>query len=187
MKRADAVGQLKQTWAILNADLDSAVEYGRIDNTPYAQRALARAFFAVVEGLSYQMRQVTLASLVGTEFITEQEVQLLREVRHSLDEKGNPKETPVFLLFPESPPLSSGLRFRQLPNGELVQDRDIFLGDYLALQGLYEYLAMYRLAHGDETLVEYLLGKYEIPRNRFEIAMHLAGEPMSSRADSDAL
>ena len=102
MNRADAVGHLKQTWAILNADLDAAVEYGRLDNTPYAQRALVRAFFAAVEGLSYQMRQVTLASLAGTELITEQEVQLLREVRHSLDEKGHPKETPVFLPFPES-------------------------------------------------------------------------------------
>lgn len=101
MNRADAVAQLKQTWAILNADLDAAVEYGRLGNTPYAQRALVRAFFAAVEGLSYQMRQVTLASLSGTEIITEQEVQLLREVRHSLDDKGHPKETPVFLPFPE--------------------------------------------------------------------------------------
>ena len=102
MNRADAVAQLKQTWAILNADLDAAVEYGRLDNTPYAQRALVRAFFAAVEGLSYQMRQVTLASLAGTEFITDQEVQLLREVRQSLDEKGFPKETPAFLPFPKS-------------------------------------------------------------------------------------
>ncbi|MBE2263877.1 MAG: hypothetical protein IAE92_14110 [Burkholderiaceae bacterium] len=102
MNRADAVAQLQQTWEILNADLDAAVKYGRLDNTPYAQRALVRAFFAAVEGLSFQMRQVTLASLAGTEFITEQEVQLLREVRHSLDEKGHPKETPVFLPFPES-------------------------------------------------------------------------------------
>jgi hypothetical protein len=102
MNRADAVAQLKQTWAILNADLGAAVAYGRLENTPYAQRALVRAFFAAVEGLSYQMRQVTLASLAGTRFVTEQEVQLLREVRHSLDQKGHPKETPVFLPFPES-------------------------------------------------------------------------------------
>jgi len=102
MNRADAVAQLKQTWAILNADLDAAVEYGRLDNTPYAQRALVRAFFAAVEGLSYQMRQVTLASLAGTEFVTEQEVQLLREVRHSLNDKGQPKQGPSFLPFPES-------------------------------------------------------------------------------------
>ena len=102
MDRKAAVEQLKQTWAILNSDLDAAVEYGRIDNSPYAQRALVRAFFAAVEGLSYQMRQVTLASLAGTEFVTEQEVQLLREVRHSLDDKGRPKEAPSFLPFPDS-------------------------------------------------------------------------------------
>ena len=102
MNRAEAVAQLKQTWAILNADLDAAVEYGRGDNTSYAQRALVRAFFAAVEGLSYQMRQVTLASLAETEFVTEQEVQLLREVRHTLNDKGQPKEAPGFLPFPES-------------------------------------------------------------------------------------
>lgn len=102
MNRADAVTQLKQTWTILNADIDAAVEYGRLNNTPYAQRALVRAFFAAVEGLSYQMRQVTLASLAGTEFVTEEEVQLLREVRYSLDQNGRPKAAPTFLPFPES-------------------------------------------------------------------------------------
>lgn len=102
MNRAEAVDQLKQTWSILNADLEAAIQYGRVDNTPYAQRALVRAFFAVVEGLSYQMRQVTLASLAETEFLTDQEIQLLREVRHSLDDKGHPKATPNFLSFPES-------------------------------------------------------------------------------------
>lgn len=102
MNRADAVAQLKQTWEILNADLDAAVDYGRLNNTPYSQRALVRAFFAAVEGLSYQMRQVTLASLAKTEFLTEKEVQLLREVRYSLNEKGQPKEAPSFLPFPES-------------------------------------------------------------------------------------
>jgi len=102
MTRADAVAQLKQTWAILKADLDAAVAYGRNENTPYAQRSLVRTFFAAVEGLSYQMRQVTLASLAGTDLVTEQEIQLLREVRYSLDQKGRPKEAPCFLPFPES-------------------------------------------------------------------------------------
>ena len=102
MDRAEVVDQLKQTWSILNADLDAAVEYGQLDNTSYAQRALVRAFFAAVEGLSYQMRQVTLASLSGTDFVTPQEAQLLREVRNSIDEKGRPKETSNFLPFPES-------------------------------------------------------------------------------------
>lgn len=102
MKRADALAQLKATWAILDADLAAAVEYGRVDNTPYAQRALVRTFFAAVEGLSYQMRQVTLASLAGTGLVSEQETQLLREVRRYIDEKGREKETTAFLKFPES-------------------------------------------------------------------------------------
>ncbi len=102
MNRANAVTQLKQTWTILSADIDAAVEYGRLNNTPYAQRALVRAFFAAVEGLSYQMRQVTLASLAGTECLTEAEVHLLREVRYSLDQNGRPKQAPTFLQFPES-------------------------------------------------------------------------------------
>ena len=100
--RARAVEQLKKTWAILDSDIGAALAYGREDNTPYAQRAMVRAFFAAVEGLSYQMRQVTLASLAGTELLSEQETQLLREVRHSIDDRGHPKEAPSFLPFPGS-------------------------------------------------------------------------------------
>jgi len=37
MNRTEAVNRLKETWSILNTDLDAAVSYGRIDNTPYAQ------------------------------------------------------------------------------------------------------------------------------------------------------
>lgn len=100
--RAKAVEQLKATWAILDADMTAALNYGRAGNTPYAQRAMVRAFFAAVEGLSFQMRQVTLASLAGTNLLSDQETQLLREVRHSIDDKGRPREVANFLQFPAS-------------------------------------------------------------------------------------
>lgn len=102
MNRRTAVAQLKAVWRILSNDVDAATAYGQIENTSYAQRALVRAQFALIEGLSYSLRQVTLASLHGTEFLTEREVALLREERYSIDEKGRPKTTPQFLKFPDS-------------------------------------------------------------------------------------
>lgn len=102
MDRAAAVDQLKSVWAILSSDVDCAVEYGRTANTPYAQRALVRAFFAAVEGLSYQLRVVTLASLEKTEYLSTAEVALLREERYALDRKGHPNASQSFLQFPES-------------------------------------------------------------------------------------
>ena len=86
--RRETVDQLKSIWKILNEDLDLAVEYGKAANTPYAQRALVRAFFAAVEGLSYQLRQVTLASLGATDLLSQPEKHLLEECRHSLDNQG---------------------------------------------------------------------------------------------------
>jgi hypothetical protein len=102
MTRAEAVAQLKAVWAILNSDLDAALDYGRQANAPYAQRALVRAHFALVEGLSFQLRQISIASLEGTNFLTPVELVLLKEERHSVDEKGRPKTTEQYLPFPQS-------------------------------------------------------------------------------------
>ncbi|MDP1862350.1 MAG: hypothetical protein Q8K52_00410 [Thiobacillus sp.] len=102
MNRRTAVAQLQAVWDILNRDVDAATSYGQFEKTPYAQRALVRAHFALIEGLSYSLRQVTLASLHGTEFLTEAEVALLREERYSIDEKGHPKAIQQFLKFPDS-------------------------------------------------------------------------------------
>lgn len=102
MDRKAAVAQLQTVWSILSRDVDAATAYGQMEKTPYAQRALVRAHFALIEGLSYSLRQVTLASLQGTEFLTEAEVALLREERYSIDEKGHPKTAPQFLKFPDS-------------------------------------------------------------------------------------
>lgn len=102
MTRAEAVAQLKAVWAILNADLEAALAYGRQADTPYAERALVRAHFALVEGLSYQLRQVTIASLEGTALLTPSELTLLREERHVVDDKGHPKTSEQYLPFPQS-------------------------------------------------------------------------------------
>jgi hypothetical protein len=102
MNRRTAVAQLQAVWSVLSSDVDAATTYVQIENTTYAQRTLIRAHFALVEGLSYSLRQVTLASLQGTEFLTEAEVALLREERYSIDEKGRPKTAQQFLKFPDS-------------------------------------------------------------------------------------
>lgn len=102
MTRSEAVDELKALWQMLDADLTEAVAYGQSNNTPYAQRALVRAHFALIEGLSFALRQVTLASLGGTEHLSEEEVILLREQRPSIDEQGRPKATQQYLKFPDS-------------------------------------------------------------------------------------
>lgn len=102
MTRAEAVAQLKDVWKTLNADLDAALAYGRQADTAYAARALVRAHFALVEGLSYQLRQVTIATLEGTALLTPTELTLLREERHVVDDSGHPKTSEQFLPFPQS-------------------------------------------------------------------------------------
>lgn len=102
MNRAVAVAELKDVWAALSADQDAAVAYEKESNTPYAQRALIRANFALMEGMSYQLRAVTLASLQSTKFLAEKEIALLREERYTIDEKGKPQTNESFLRFPES-------------------------------------------------------------------------------------
>ncbi len=102
MNRSDAVNELKDTWRTLAADLDAASRAENADGSQYAKRALVRAFFAQVEGLTYQLRQVTLASLQNTNLLSAAEVLLLREVRQSIDDKGNVRELTSYLPFPDS-------------------------------------------------------------------------------------
>lgn len=102
MNRRESVEQLKAVWKILDDDLDLAVKYGQSDNTAYAQRALLRTFFAAVEGLSYQLRQVTLASIGNSPILSSAEKNLLQEKRYSLDKAGQPKSDEAHLQFPQS-------------------------------------------------------------------------------------
>jgi hypothetical protein len=102
ISRAEAVAQLKQCWAIVSGDIDRATKYCDAAGTPYARRALVRTFFAAVEAVSFQLRQVTLASAAGMNYLSPAEVMLLREQRYLLDDKGQPKIVDQFLRFPNS-------------------------------------------------------------------------------------
>lgn len=99
MNRADAVDQLKRVFTVLIKDVDEAVAYGRTNPSPFAHRTLVRTHFALVEGLAYQLRQVTLASLEGTELLTLVEVAILKEERYALNAKGHPEVRENFQNF----------------------------------------------------------------------------------------
>jgi hypothetical protein len=62
--------------------------------------------------------------------------------------------------------LKNGLVFRVLSNGELIQDRDIWLRAKLAIDGMFRYLDLYKSAGGDSPLVDYYYGRYEFAKNR---------------------
>jgi hypothetical protein len=102
LNRSEAINEMKAIWSVLDSDIELALEYGRVADTPYAQRALVRAFFAAVEGLSYQLRQVTLATLGKSKLLTYSERALLAEERYFIDDKGQSKSTSAFLQFPQS-------------------------------------------------------------------------------------
>ncbi|EIL88254.1 hypothetical protein UU9_13231 [Rhodanobacter fulvus Jip2] len=72
------------------------------------------------------------------------------------------------------PIVAQGLKFRVLPDGELIQDRDIWLRAHLAAEGIFRYLELYKEAGGDMSLVQYLTEKYEIARNRLLSSGHEA-------------
>lgn len=91
MIRMEAVYELRQVFTVLNDDLDAALKAGRQDPTQFAHRTLIRTYFAFVEGIAYQLRQVTRASLEDTDLLTQGERALLREERFQLNMKGEPE------------------------------------------------------------------------------------------------
>lgn len=91
MIRIEAVNELKQVFITLNEDLDAALKVGRQDPSQFAHRTLIRTYFAFVEGIAYQLRQVTRASLEDTDLLTQGERALLREERFHLSAKGEPE------------------------------------------------------------------------------------------------
>lgn len=98
MDRAAAVDELKLVYSILGADLDNALELGRRDQSQFAHRTLYRTYFAFVEGLAFQFRNVTLASQ-DTDRLTSGELALLREEKFHLDRKGVPEARENFQSF----------------------------------------------------------------------------------------
>lgn len=99
MGRAAAVAELKQVYSILETDLDNALELWRRDQSQFAHRTLYRTYFAFVEGLAFQLRNVTLASLQDSDLLNPGELALLREEKFYLDQKGVPKAGRNFQSF----------------------------------------------------------------------------------------
>jgi hypothetical protein len=85
-----------------SGDIDCARKYCQLTDSQYARRALVRTFFAAVEAVSFQLRQVTLANAAGMDYLSPAEVMLLREQRYLLDDKGQSKIVDQFLRFPNS-------------------------------------------------------------------------------------
>ena len=102
MDRSYAVTDLKAAFSTLMADLNHAADSAQKDDSQYARRVYVRSAFALIEGVSYAFRQVTLASLKETGVLSIAETALLSESRFDLNRKGKPKETEQFLRFPES-------------------------------------------------------------------------------------
>ena len=96
MTRFEAVNQLKDVYRILSGDLDEIVAYGKANPSAFAHRTLIRTHFALIEGLAFQMRQVTLASLEGRGLLIPPEVALLKEERYYLNKKGEPESNDNF-------------------------------------------------------------------------------------------
>lgn len=102
LDRPRAVAELQELWRVLNADLEAALAYGRIDDTPYARRALVRAYFALIEGMSYALRQVTVATLRESDLLQPEELLLLREERPAINEQGRATLSQHYLKFPDN-------------------------------------------------------------------------------------
>jgi hypothetical protein len=96
MNRAEAVDQLKRVYTILNADLKAAQSATLRDPTEFNKRTLVRTCAALVEGLAYQLRQVTLASLKNTQLLTLGDRATLTEVKYQLSAQGTVQERDNF-------------------------------------------------------------------------------------------
>ena len=89
MPRKEAVNELKLIYGTLLADIVQAEELYRISDTQFSRRVLIRAFFAFIEGLAYNLRQVTLASCEKLPNMSDEERVRLREKTYELDKDGN--------------------------------------------------------------------------------------------------
>jgi hypothetical protein len=96
MNRAESVDELKRVYAVLNADLKMAQQATLKNPSEFNKRTLVRTCAALVEGLSYQLRQVTLASLKDTNLLSEGELAILQQTKHQLSVQGQVREKDNF-------------------------------------------------------------------------------------------
>ena len=96
MRFPAAVAEFKKTHAILAADVDEIIAYGKRNSSEFALRTLVRTHFALVEGLTSQLLQVALVE--GNEspgLFSADEMGVLRQKRYELSDNGTPKSRPV--------------------------------------------------------------------------------------------
>jgi hypothetical protein len=84
------------------------------------------------------------------------------------------------------PSLVLGHDFQVLPSGEISQDREVILHAQSAVEGIFEYLALFREAGGEGTIIKYLEHRYEIPKNRIAIACQHTADAMALEREVDA-
>jgi hypothetical protein len=96
MNRTDAVEKLKRVYAVLSADVEDARNATCQNPTEFNKRTLVRTCAALVEGLAYQLRQVTLATLQGTDVLDEGELTILKETKCQLSKQGGVEERANF-------------------------------------------------------------------------------------------
>lgn len=89
MNRAIAVGELKETFRILNDDINVIQDLLLSNNNDALHRALIRSYSSFIEGTLFQLRQVALKSENSDVVIfSSEEVLLLKELQVSLSKKG---------------------------------------------------------------------------------------------------
>jgi hypothetical protein len=94
-KAGSATAQMKRVYSILADDVEAAGTYGRSNPSEFAHRTLFRTYFALIDGLCYNLRRVSLEySEANPGLLAAEEIMLLREVRYSLNKKGHPEAVP---------------------------------------------------------------------------------------------
>lgn len=97
MNRAKAVNDLKETFAILDADVKEIRKISDKEMSVFHVRTSIRTYSALIEGLLYQMRQVTLYSETDECKVFEfEEKMILNEKTFSLNDNGEVKKKDSF-------------------------------------------------------------------------------------------
>jgi hypothetical protein len=93
MNRAEAVEELKATFAILDDDINEVRDIASGKMKGFHVRASIRAYSALIEGPLYQMRQVSISSEPNDfEIFSIEEKMIINEKSITLNHKGEIKE-----------------------------------------------------------------------------------------------
>jgi len=79
--------------------LGEAITYANHNPSDYAERALFRAHFALIEGLFHQLREIALSRNETRLVLSSVEIGLLKEESYRLNDKGLPRASNSFEPF----------------------------------------------------------------------------------------